>query len=158
MVSPTKPIATQQQRQQKSKKKTVPGDNRNLDKMEKKARLQKLQDDLLQKMPPGVTGKQNRTIATPNQKHAAFKVVLAEHKKTTFYLMVQTAAQGLPTVPVTPMTDARKATLRKLKFSLHGQRFKKDERIRLIEQAEAAAVQMYIENKESMRGEHVASI
>jgi hypothetical protein len=35
--------------------------------MEKKARLQKLQDDLLKKMPPGVTGK-NESITTPERK------------------------------------------------------------------------------------------
>ena len=35
--------------------------------MEKKARLQKLQGDLLKKMPPGVTGK-NESITTPERK------------------------------------------------------------------------------------------
>jgi hypothetical protein len=70
---------------------------------------------------------------------------LTEHRETTFNLMVQTASQGLSNVPVALMTDARRATIRKAKCE-HGQSFEKNKVIRLIEQAEAAAVQMYIKN------------
>jgi hypothetical protein len=70
--------------------------------------------------------------------------ILAEHRETTINLMAQAAAQGLLNVPVAQMTVARTVTLRKLKCG-------HDEGVDLLRQAEAAAVQMYIKNNESVR-------
>lgn len=140
----------------------------NIKDMEKKARLQKLQDELLQKMPPGITGKHASTttperkqgITTPERQQVKTNAALTEHRDVTINLMVRTAAQGLQTVPEAPMTKARKSTLRKLK-RVHGKCLMEDEGIRLIQQAEAAAVQMYIKINESLsaqKGEKFATI
>jgi hypothetical protein len=85
------------------------------------------------------------------QKKKHMNKILAEHRETTLNLMVQAAAQGLPNVPEAQMTDARKVTLRKLKCV-------RDEGVRLLEQAEAAAVQMYIKNNKSFVAASSASI
>ena len=146
---------------------------------EKKARLQKLQDDILlhrmdrvNKVKKSTSSSSTKTTKTSLVDSSAkkqlpsasqsFEAILTMHTETTFKLLVATALRGQKTVSVDLMTTVRSKTFQRMTVAnaqlYHRQGFGVNDFIAKIQEAEAAAVKRYVENSERAQKEKIAYI
>lgn len=123
------------------------------DEQQKKARFQKLQDDLIWKM-TGIDNTRGRvaknvnaTVVVAHSDQAfSFDAALAAHTEVTFNLVAESAGRGEASVPIAPLTAVRSSTLRLLTFAnvRENQGRTVNDLISQIQHAEQAAMQQHI--------------